>query len=68
MKSFLHYRLVIFSALIISGVFTGSCRAETDIPCSALSMHVSREIGDRICISKESVSVCPKNVSFGKRT
>lgn len=60
MKSFLHYRLVIFAALITCGIFTGSCRAETDIPCSPLSMHVSREIGDRICISKHRVSVCPK--------
>ncbi|WP_413484685.1 hypothetical protein [Morganella psychrotolerans] len=60
MKSSLHYRLVIFSALIISGVFTGSCRAEIDISCPPLFMHVSRDIEDSICISKMRVFVCPK--------
>lgn len=58
MKSFLHYRLVIFAALITCGVFTGSCRAETDIPCPLLSWTIHFNSGDNICFSKESVPVC----------
>lgn len=60
MKSFLHYRLVIFAALITCGVFTGSCRADTDISCLPLFNHISLNDGDKICFSHQPVAVCPK--------
>ncbi|HCM63326.1 MAG TPA: hypothetical protein DIT05_12385 [Morganella sp. (in: Bacteria)] len=60
MKSFLHYRLVIFAALITCGIFTGSCRAETDISCLPLHMTIQLNTENGICFSKHPVPTCPK--------
>ncbi len=58
MKSFLYYRLVIFAALITCGVFTGSCRAETDILCPMVLRHLTYNFEDNICFSQVSVPAC----------
>ncbi|OBU12079.1 hypothetical protein AYY18_17145 [Morganella psychrotolerans] len=60
MKSFLHYRLITFSALIICGVFTGSCRAEIDTQCQLLFRQTIFDSGDYTCISEGPVPACPE--------